>query len=1344
MDRREDLRPAIDRRFQALAPLLANRYFVRLWRALVWGFWIVYFAFVALVLLLRYSILPNIEAYRPELERIVSQRLGQPVSIGRIEASWEGINPDLTLLDVRVADGEGRPALAFSEVEAILSWWSVPSGQIQLRLLRIDEPALNVRRDAAGQFFVAGIPVGQSDDGGSVPDWILSQRRIRIQGATLLWEDELRGAPPLVLEDVDFALDNDGRQHRFGLTALPPGQAASRIDVRGDLRGRGIERLAAWSGQIFAQIDSVDLATWKQWFDYPVRLPRGHGAFRAWFAFADGKLREATSDVSLRDLSLRLEEALPQLELEHMFGRVSVRLTRNGFEVDGKRVELATRPAVSGAGEALDAEKNPANAPTRIAPMDFHVAWQPLEKGPSGTGEASASALDLGALARLARYLPLDANTRRLLDEYAPRGNVVMLKAKWKGNTDRLQTYSLQAGFDRVALKARGYFPGFTGLTGSVEVTETGGRVSLDAQKPTLDLPGVFPVALIELDSLRAESRWTIDQGVLAVELAHAEFAGPEAAGSAKGTYRNTGSGPGVIDLKAVLSRADARAVWRYMPHAVGEGARHWLRDSLLAGTSNDARLVLRGDLNDFPFLDKRKGEFLVTVKARDVVLDYGKGWPRIDGIDGDLRFEGNGMVVDAQRGTMLGAKLGSTRAEIPDFDKPISTLTVKGRAEGPISEFLKFIEQSPVAERIDHFTENIRATGNGHLDLGLHIPLDEARLGESKIDGTFFFKNNDVVFDDALQPVQQVNGSLQFSGKDLRIPEIGGTLFGGPIKIKGGTQKNGRVLIAVNGTANFVQLRKQASLPLLDNLSGFVPYRGEALINKRDADLVIELTLVGLTSTFPEPFAKAASETLPLRFEKKLLPAASAGKGKAANSPVRDQITLLLGNGGNLMSLQMIRSNQSGGFVTERGAIAVGRPLQLPEKGITLGVTAKKIDLDTWRQALSAGDGAATEASPSMPDSISLRTGELTLFGRSFKDVDLAVAATTPGQMKMYFSSPQASGDLLWDGVGGGKLTARLRKLWLEPSDPTIASMAQKDVEELKELPALDVIADDFALGSRKFGRLELHALNENGAWRLNQVKMNNPYGELSGSGQWQVGGGKSRTLMDFTIDSNDVGKLLERVGYPGTVRGGTAKLEGKLGWNSSPADLDYKSLGGEMNLGAAKGQFVKLDPGAAGKLLGLISLQGLPRRISLDFMDVFSSGFAFDSMTSKLSVKDGVMRTERLQIDGPSARVIMRGEVDLEKETQRLNVNVQPEMGGTAALGVALVNPVAGVATWVAHKILQNPLNQIFGFEYLVTGTWDDPKVDKIARNDAATGQPSAASGGKEEGAGSEPARK
>jgi uncharacterized protein YhdP len=109
-------------------------------------------------------------------------------------------------------------------------------------------------------------------------------------------------------------------------------------------------------------------------------------------------------------------------------------------------------------------------------------------------------------------------------------------------------------------------------------------------------------------------------------------------------------------------------------------------------------------------------------------------------------------------------------------------------------------------------------------------------------------------------------------------------------------------------------------------------------------------------------------------------------------------------------------------------------------------------------------------------------------------------------------------------------------------------------------------------------------------------------------------------------------------------------------------------------------------------------------------------------------MTVKAGVMHTDRLQIDGPAARVLMRGDVDLEHETTKLVVNIQPELGGTAALGVALINPIAGAATLLAHKILQNPLGQVFSFDYGISGKWDDPKVEKLSTQrldaQAATG--------------------
>jgi uncharacterized protein YhdP len=69
----------------------------------------------------------------------------------------------------------------------------------------------------------------------------------------------------------------------------------------------------------------------------------------------------------------------------------------------------------------------------------------------------------------------------------------------------------------------------------------------------------------------------------------------------------------------------------------------------------------------------------------------------------------------------------------------------------------------------------------------------------------------------------------------------------------------------------------------------------------------------------------------------------------------------------------------------------------------------------------------------------------------------------------------------------------------------------------------------------------------------------------------------------------------LLDRLGYAGAVRGGSQPCREKSAGTVPPEGLDYATLSGDMQLDAAsKGQFLKLDPGAAGKLLGLISSAG------------------------------------------------------------------------------------------------------------------------------------------------------
>ena len=1306
MMRRQELRPALYHRLHLLMPVLAHPLTGRIWRIAVRVFWLLYFGFVLLILALRYLLLPNIENYRSEIAHQVSRAIGLSVSIGRIDASWAGIDPDLMLSDVVIADSDGRPALAFTRVHGILSWSSIAHLGLRLRLLQVDEPTLHLRRDRDGRFYVAGIAIDRAGGDSDVGDWVLAQREIRVHGATVVWEDTQRQAPPLILEAVNFSLANHGHRHRFGLTALPPPALAARIDLRGDFRGKDLGRTESWSGQAFVKVDYADLAVWQTWLDYPIALPHGRGAVRAWAGFAKGKFQDLTADLSLDDVSLRLAEDLPALQLRNFSGRVGGRISAEGLSVNGSQVALLTHLPESEAARS--------GRPIRVEPTDFHLDWQHPSGGAAQRGHFTASKLELGALASLAAYLPLDTGPRQALQDFAPRGQISQLQVAWVRDGGRLQSYSLKTRFDELALQAIDSFPGASGLSGTLDASEAGGSVRLDARKVNIELPTVLPDSPVRLGKLSARASWTIDKGVLEAELSRAEFSGPDATGSAEGRYRYGGEGPGSIDLGAQLTRADARAVWRYLPAALNSDARQWVRGALKAGGASEAALILKGDLADFPFLDPRQGQFLVTVKAHDVTLDYGTGWPEITDIDADLRFEGASMLVELKRGEILGARLTQTRAEIPDFDAPVSTLKLKGRAEGDTSRFLKFIVDSPVADRIDHFSDAMSARGKGRLDIELAIPLAEERLGDSKVKGDYLFLANEVTVDPALLPLRDVNGRLQFSEDELSIPGIKATLAGGTLQIKGGSQK-GKVLVTVDGSMGVDELRRIAGLPLLDHVSGNAAYRAEIAVKKGGVDLLLDSDLLGVVSTLPAPLAKSASAPMPLHVENSLLPAPEA-TGKRGTI-VRDQVRVTLGS---IASMRLIRRKQGAKYVLERAALGLGRPARaMPESGISVGISTGVLDVDAWQQALRGNKNTADEGSsssapgPGLPVVVSLKAGELVVSGWRYHDVTLAVSGESP-RWGATLLSREAAGGFKWDGTDAGKLTARLSK-WRLPgkSDRPITPVEPGDA--LQELPALDIVVDEFAVGIHRFGRLEAQAHNEGGIWRLDKVELLNPAGKLSGTGQWQVANG-NRTQLDFALESNDVGKLLDRLGYPGGVRGGSSSMKGKLGWNGPPEGLDYATLSGDMQLEARKGEFLKLNPGAAGKLLGLISLQGLPRRLALDFGDVFSEGFAFDSISGKMKVKEGVMRTDHLQIDGPAARVVMSGETDLKNETQRLKVNIQPELSSSAALGVAVINPLAGMATLLANKVLQNPLNKLFSFEYLITGKWDDPKVVQL----------------------------
>jgi uncharacterized protein YhdP len=222
-----------------------------------------------------------------------------------------------------------------------------------------------------------------------------------------------------------------------------------------------------------------------------------------------------------------------------------------------------------------------------------------------------------------------------------------------------------------------------------------------------------------------------------------------------------------------------------------------------------------------------------------------------------------------------------------------------------------------------------------------------------------------------------------------------------------------------------------------------------------------------------------------------------------------------------------------------------------------------------------------------------------------------------------------------------------------------------------------------------------------------------------------------RRRTVMNFQLDIRDSGDLLARFGMENVVRRGKGRMQGQVAWIGAPMSPDYRSMSGQINLNVESGQFLKADPGLA-KLLGVLSLQSLPRRLTLDFRDVFSAGFAFDFVRGDVRIEQGVAITNNLQMKGVNAAVLMEGSADIDQETQDLHVVVVPEINAlTASLVATAINPVVGLGSFLAQVFLRGPLIEAATQEFHVDGTWTDPHIERIPRRSRESGSAPAPSG-------------
>lgn len=1447
-----------------------------LYSAATYLIWAAVIVTTLLMLVLRYYVLPEIHGKKDDVALQVSKAVGLKVTIGDLNASWETLRPHIDLTDVQIYDTENRPALTLGHIEVEPSWLSLIVGEVRLAQLVVHQPTLTVRREKDGTIFVAGISMsGPSRP--EFPNWLLRQSQVTILDAKVLWQDDLRNAPPLALENLDLRMTSSIWEtmldhHRFGLRATPSAGSSKPIDIRGQLAGSDVSKPQEWEGTIYAHLEGTDLAAWSTWITYPFDIRQGYGAAQLWLEFSDSRADAITADVLLSDVVARLAQTAPVTSLRKISGRLGWKRLPDGQEAHGEQLSLDATdgfnlqnvaikvrsrqvnnqpetetdlrlddsdleqfsafaatlpieqpwldrlrefsprgrvqklhlsvsrtgsnirnyalggqfsrlginpyqglPGFTGLSGTLDANQDggklsldstnahidmsnrlsrtiladklsaQANWNYGDGKLDVKVAnldisgptivgavnggYQQAPDGSStvsvagrlkllGTdgfdihdggvrvnirqvagkaasdGTISLDDIRIEQVAAFAATLPLEREILDKLKEITPRGRLQQLRANWTEDANGLSKYALHSHFSELGMRPYLDIPGFAGLAGSIDADQDSGNLQLNAPKVLLDAEKVLRWPIPE-NKLSGDIKWTCKNGRLSLNVSDLSISNPNLSGVFDVAYQYAGSGSGSLDMTGKITRADGKSALFYYPRALSKDTLHWLDTSVLAGKSTDATVIVRGNLDEFPWPDNKRGLFQIKGIVTDGVLDYADNWPRIEDIKTSLLFQGKRMELNATQGHLLGNQIIQAKAVIPDLDSLHPVLKVTGELQSPADQAIRYINKSPLLEATDRFTEHMQASGSGKLLLDLEIPLDTEGVG-TKVKGSYLASNVRLAGDGNMPTptLENINGRLDFTESSLRAQNIGALIYGGPVRFSLENGKDGALHISAQARLGDSNLRQISQNPIMEKLHGTADWSAEIDLHNGLTNFLIKSSLVGMAVSLPEPFNKAADSTLPLLIEKK------------AQSAQEEIISVSLDN---VASTRILMRQQSGKMAPDRGEIVFSGKAEVPAKpGIGIRGNIPYVDIDQWL-ALS---GEAPGKDNDIPISYAnLAIGALDVFNRRIKTLKLN-ASGAAGNWKANVQSEEISGDVqLWLKPGRDKVVARLKTLTVPPTAPAKLSAPPARPKKETEYPSLDIVAEEFNMPDKKLGKLEVVANPQGNDWIIEKLVVSNPESTLTMDGKLQNWKSNPITSFNLAWTIDDIGKTMDRYGKPDAIKGGKGSITGQLRWPGSIHDYDPAILDGNLTLNAEKGQILKINPGV-GRLFSILSLQNLPRRLTFDFRDVFSEGFSFDKINSKLIAKQGVVQIDPFRMEGPAAKVDMKGETNLVKETQNLHVKVTPAISDSLSLAAFAGGPAVGAAAWLAQKLLRGPADKLAAYEFDITGTWADPQ--------------------------------
>ena len=1271
--------------------------------------------FIVAYIAFYFLVQTNLDYYKKELVNIISQETKKEVTIEKFDANWNVTNPQFIIENFSIYANKSEKSFTFKKFEVDVSWWSLIKFELVLDQVTLYDLAVEIQKNSESEFLIGGWkvafdPSSEDEFDGKLIDWLLNQDELQLVNSKIIWIDKTRAnSPPLVLSDINISYHTSDLlsyldRHVFYLDFYTSAGTSKKVSLTGHFDADSINELQKADGAFTFKFDDLNLYAFSPWVDYPLSINDGSGSLSINMEFEDGKLREGGSNFSIKDLNANtLKNGNQSMVFQEIKGDVNLKLVNDELNIILDNLFLTTN-------SKLKFEDSSASVKYNLETSQVNKLTMIVDR------------FDLASVKEISnQFLSENDESNIMINALSATGEIDDLKLKWqKTLEEESPKIKLSAKLLKIEVNEFEDFPGLKNITGEIKIENEKGIIKSVSRDLTITKNNVFRSPL-KLNQFTGAVTWKNKKYILSDIAIKDNFMEVFINGDVE--YQSLDDL--YVDLNIDSPTINIPNFKVFYPKQIGKDGLGWLDTSLLEGTAENTSLQIKGKVKDFPFIDENnkpdlsKGFFRVQTSIKDSFIEYGDNWPEMEKFDAEVSVNGGDVFITSQKGELDKSQVKVFNGSITPFTADEVILNIDTVLDSSAENIIFAINNSPIKEAMKGMSEDMEGKGDGELKLVLNVGFDD--LDNIPFKGTYEFLGSTLENPQLeIPPISDLRGVLEFNNDDVKITNLDGKLFGEPLNLK---LKNadGATIIDLKGVIGENMIKELLGENWLKNINGQADWEGLISLSENKSEFKITSDLLGIQiknlSFLDKAKNKSEDTALKLTINKQ-----STGEDS-------DVINITLGD--HVKGLINSANDENGDPSLTNGLIEVNsdKKIQIPESGIVFIANLNEVDLEELVDLIPDNESEISDIDSSQSKSMNieavLNIKKLNAYGYIFNNFNFKLRPEDSGII-VQLNGEGARGNILWDPEKN-LIKARFEELHLLGSDESIEEWDDAFETEdpiIKNPPKIDVKIQEFLLKSKYFdnnlnGNLTFQASKSNDKWFIDLFKFLNPDYALKVTGIWHDESPNPDTEIDFDWKITDLDKTLEEFNLDNLLTGGTGQLNGKLSWPQSPWKFDKNKASGSISINIDKGVILEAQPGAMGRLFGLLSLQSLPSRLTLDFSDIFADGFAFDSIDGLAELENSNIHSDNFEIKGPAADIFIKGDVNYKDETQDLVVTITPNVTDTMSVAALAGGPIVGAAAFVLQKLLNDPLNEVLTDQYRLTGSWADPQETPIDRD-------------------------